>query len=51
MNSLSSRRWVMPCTTAAKYGSPKNRVMSSGTIKATAWVCRLASDLAARFGT
>ena len=41
----------MPDTIAAKKGSPKNRVVSSGTTSAIAWVCRLASERAARFGT
>ena len=41
----------MPDTIAAKNGSPKNRVVSSGTMRATAWVCRLASERAARLGT
>ncbi len=41
----------MPCTIAAKYGSPKKRVVSSGTINAIAPEVRLASERAARLGT
>ena len=41
----------MPETIAAKNGSPKNRVVSSGTISAIACVCLLASERAARLGT
>src|SRR5690606_38477531 len=42
---------LMPDTIAAKNGSPKNRVVSSGTTSALAWVCLLASVRAARWGT
>ena len=48
---MASSRDVMPLTIAAKYGSPKKRVVSSGTSRAIAYVCRLASDRAARLGT
>lgn len=41
----------MPETTAAKNGSPKNRVVSSGTTSAIAIVAREASERAARLGT
>ena len=41
----------MPVTIDAKNGSPKNRVVSSGTTSAIVCVCRLASERAARFGT
>ena len=41
----------MPDTIAAKNGSPKKRVVSSGTTSAIAMVAREASDRAARLGT
>jgi hypothetical protein len=41
---------VMPRTTSAKNGSPKNRVVSSGTTSAIAIVLRRASERAARLG-
>jgi hypothetical protein len=44
-------RVLMPDTTEAKNGSPKNRVVSSGTTSAIAIVARLASERAARLGT
>ena len=49
--SLSSSRRVMPCTIEEKYGSPKNMVVSSGTMSAMAPEVRLASERAARLGT
>ena len=41
----------MPDTTEARKGSPKKRVVSSGTTSAIARVCLLASERAARLGT
>ncbi|CNL54002.1 Uncharacterised protein [Mycobacterium tuberculosis] len=42
---------MIPATIAAKNGSPKKRVVSSGTMRAIACVWREASERAARFGT
>ena len=42
---------TIPDTIAAKNGSPKKRVVSSGTTSARAIVARLASERAARLGT